>query len=91
MYHIVTESIKQFMIKSYNAVLYLIIADFNLTHVEQKMFPAKVLADLSSVHGRPTKRPSTYEQHKANLKKRQISLEFISGFFMEFKHTRKFS
>ena len=33
------------------------------------MFPAKVLADLSSVHGRPTKRPSTYEQHKANLKK----------------------
>ena len=33
------------------------------------MFPAKVLADLSSVHGRPSKRPSSYEQHKANLKK----------------------
>ena len=47
----------------------MIFTDFNLTHVEQKMFPAKVLADLSSVHGRPTKRPNSYEQHKANLKK----------------------
>ena len=40
-----------------------------MTHVERKMFPAKVLADLSSVHSRPAKKPSSYEQHKANLKK----------------------
>ena len=33
------------------------------------MFPAKVLADLSSVHGRPSKKPSAYEEHKSNLKK----------------------
>ena len=57
------------LMKNYHDSLYLIFTDFNLTHVEQKMFPAKVLADLSSVHGRPTKRPNAYEQHKANLKK----------------------
>ena len=33
------------------------------------MFPAKVLADLSSVHARPSKKPSAYEEHKSNLKK----------------------
>ena len=40
-----------------------------MTQVEQKMFPAKVLADLTSVHGRPSKKPSAYEEHKSNLKK----------------------
>ena len=33
------------------------------------MFPAKVLADLTSVHSRPSKKPSAYEEHKSNLKK----------------------
>ena len=33
------------------------------------MFPKEVLADLSSVHARPSKKPSAYEEHKSNLKK----------------------
>ena len=33
------------------------------------MLPSKVQLDISSVHARPTRRPSAYEEHKSNLKK----------------------
>ena len=40
----------------------------DLSGVEEQMFPPKIL-DLSRLHTRPSKRPSSYEEHKANLKK----------------------
>ena len=39
-----------------------------MSGVEEKMFPPKIL-DLSRVDTRPTKKPSSYEKHKSNLKR----------------------